>query len=453
MRARDRQPPGARRAAVRRRADRGRHDDRRGRRGRPHGRGVRAGRLHQHVDRRGDGDAVHDRGVDARAAGLRAVHPVGDAPAPSSCRSSASAASRTRCRPSGRSPTGHCDLVGVVRGQIADAEFAAKARAGATEEIRLCLSCNQECVGRMGLNRWLGCIENPRTGREIPTRPSDPARSGRFCRTRRAEAGARRRRRARRAAGGDQLRPRRARGHRARARGRAGRPGAAGGERAEPGRARRHGAQPGHRVPPPRRDDRARRRGVGRRRAGAATPTTSSSRRAPSPSRPWWVGGDVTNACDVRDVLTGAAHPAGDVVLIDEIGFHHATSVAELLADRGCRVEVVTPGMVVGQDLGITLDMEQWWIRAGAKGIVQSTDLVPMGFDGTDADPAAPPDGRQPRPRPGLGRARRARPRRTSSCTSTSRRPACPSSGSVTASRRAGPTPPSSRAIASGRRL
>ncbi|MEZ5265840.1 MAG: FAD-dependent oxidoreductase [Acidimicrobiales bacterium] len=61
---------------------------------------------------------------------------------------------------------GHCDLVGVVRGQIADAEFAAKARAGAAEEIRLCLSCNQECVGRMGLNRWLGCIENPATGRE-----------------------------------------------------------------------------------------------------------------------------------------------------------------------------------------------------------------------------------------------------------------------------------------------
>ena len=48
---------------------------------------------------------------------------------------------------------GHCDLVGVVRGQIADADFAAKSRAGLTEEIRLCLSCNQECVGRMGLNR------------------------------------------------------------------------------------------------------------------------------------------------------------------------------------------------------------------------------------------------------------------------------------------------------------
>jgi 2,4-dienoyl-CoA reductase (NADPH2) len=49
----------------------------------------------------------------------------------------------------------------IVCGQIADAEFAAKARAGHADDIRLCLSCNQECVGRMGLNRWLGCIENP----------------------------------------------------------------------------------------------------------------------------------------------------------------------------------------------------------------------------------------------------------------------------------------------------
>ncbi|HAP77734.1 MAG TPA: mycofactocin system FadH/OYE family oxidoreductase 2, partial [Acidimicrobiaceae bacterium] len=47
--------------------------------------------------------------------------------------------------------------------------------------------------------------------------------------------------------------------------------------------------------------------------------------------------------------------------------------------------EIVTPGMVVGQDLGITLDMENWWMRAHSKGIVQSTDLVPMGLtaDGT----------------------------------------------------------------------
>ena len=73
---------------------------------------------------------------------------------------------------------GQCDLVGVVRGQIADPDFAAKARAGHAAQIRTCLSCNQECVGRMGLNRWLGCIENPRTGREaVPLPP--PRRPGR----------------------------------------------------------------------------------------------------------------------------------------------------------------------------------------------------------------------------------------------------------------------------------
>jgi hypothetical protein len=79
-------------------------------------------------------------------------------------------------------------------------------------------------------------------------------------------------------------------------------------------------------------------------------------------------------------VLDGTANPSGDVVVIDELGFHQATSVAELLADRGCNVEIVTNGMIVGQDLGITLDMENWWMRASAKGIVQSTDLVAMGM-------------------------------------------------------------------------
>ncbi len=66
---------------------------------------------------------------------------------------------------------GLCDLVGVVRGQIADPDFAIKARSGHPTDIRTCLSCNQECVGRMGLNRWLGCIENPRTGREATVIP------------------------------------------------------------------------------------------------------------------------------------------------------------------------------------------------------------------------------------------------------------------------------------------
>ena len=69
------------------------------------------------------------------------------------------------------------------------------------------------------------------------------------------------------------------------------------------------------------------------------------------PARPWWAG-DHARVVDVRDVLEGRAAPAGPVVVVDELGFHQATSTAELLADRGCAVEIVTNGMVVGQDLG-----------------------------------------------------------------------------------------------------
>ncbi len=278
---------------------------------------------------------------------------------------------------------GHCDLVGVVRGQIADAEFAAKARAGATDEIRLCLSCNQECVGRMGLNRWLGCIENPRTGRES-ARPRGPVRRDRLTTNdsdgqervlvvgggpaglqtgiSAAQAGARVVVWEREPEPGGQVRL-----------------AATVPNRAELGDMIRNQVSE------------CRRLGVSIECGVDATLADVIAHGADHvvvatgavAARPWWIGEDVTNVADVRDVLRGDAAPTGTVIVIDEIGFHHATSVAELLADRGCAVEIVTPGMVVGQDLGITLDMEQWWMRATAKGIVQSTDLVPMGFDGS----------------------------------------------------------------------
>ncbi len=271
---------------------------------------------------------------------------------------------------------GHCDLVGVVRGQIADPDFARKARAGHTDDTRLCLSCNQECVGRMGLNRWLGCIENPRTGRESHgigmARPAARPREvlvvgGGPAGLQAALAAARNGHRvtvveAEHTLGG-QIRV-----------------AASVPNRAELGDMIRNQASE------------CRRLGVAVE-TGVHVDAAEVARRDPDvvvvatgsrPSRPWWAGDPaaVTNVCDVRDVLEGRASPDGDVVVVDEMGFHQATSVAEVLADRGCRVEVVTPGMVVGQDLGVTLDMETWWIRATAKGIVQSTELVPMGFDG-----------------------------------------------------------------------
>jgi mycofactocin system FadH/OYE family oxidoreductase 2 len=275
---------------------------------------------------------------------------------------------------------GQCDLVGVVRGQIADAEFAAKARAGATDETRLCLSCNQECVGRMGLNRWLGCIENPRTGREaeyvqMSSKKPGPknvprnvmvvgagpaglqaaiaaARQGHRVTVyeKETEAGGQVRLAAsvpNRAEFGDMIRNQLTECRRL-------------GVTIEYG----VGVWPGL---------------VDEQRPDHVIVATGAE-----PNRPWWVPVDAENVADVIEVLSGAAEPFGEVVVVDEIGFHHATSVAELLADRGCHVEIVTPGMVVGQDLGVTLDMENWWIRATDKGIVQTTDLVPMGMAGRE---------------------------------------------------------------------
>ena len=269
---------------------------------------------------------------------------------------------------------GHCDLVGVVRGQIADADFVAKARAGSTDETRLCLSCNQECVGRMGLNRWLGCIENPRTGREsegvgtvkLTAKPKSVMVVGAGPAGLQAAIAARRNGHAvtvyeREPIAGGQVRL-----------------AASVPNRAEFGDMIRNQLTECHRL------------GVEFEFGVGVWPGLVDEKRpdhviiatGAEPARPYWVPADADNVADVRQVLDGSVEPFGDVVVFDEIGFHHATSTAEVLADRGCDVEIITPGMVVGQDLGITLDMENWWIRAGEKGIVQTTDLVPMGMEG-----------------------------------------------------------------------
>ena len=264
---------------------------------------------------------------------------------------------------------GHADLVGVVRAQIADPEWARKSREGKVEAIRLCLSCNQECVGRMGFNRWMGCIETPATGRErelgigtlrlAPRGKKVLVVGGGPAGLKAATVAARR-------------------GHHVTVLERAGQPGGQVNtaikvtNRAEFGDLVRNLLHEVGEL------------GVEVRAGVEATPELVLAE-APdavvvatgsTPNRQAFPGADGPGVYDVSDVLEGRAQLGKNVLLVDTLGFHEATSTAEFLAELGCRVEVITQTLYVGQDLGVTLDLEHWYRRARRLGIRTTPDYT-----------------------------------------------------------------------------
>ncbi|GAY08989.1 FAD-dependent oxidoreductase [Pseudonocardia sp. N23] len=267
---------------------------------------------------------------------------------------------------------GHCDLVGVVRGQIADPGWA-----GAGGPTRTCIGCNQECTANVGMNRPLSCAVRPeperrrvrgRTGSIMlgASLTSNPARglgrdAGRVLVVGGGPAGLR--------AAASMA----ARGLRVRLVERALTLG---------GTLALAATAPGRGELAVLVDDlvtECRALGVELcagveadadlvRRSGTVVLATGAV-----PDRPGWA---VEGVHDVVDVLDGTADPHGEVLVVDGTGFHEATSTAELLAERGCRVEVATPAMVVGQDLGLTLHRPAFRRRAAALGIACTTDTV-----------------------------------------------------------------------------
>ncbi len=64
---------------------------------------------------------------------------------------------------------GVADLVGVARGLIADPDFVNKAKSGKSDEIRRCVACNQKCFDHVFALQPVGCLVNPRAGKESKT--------------------------------------------------------------------------------------------------------------------------------------------------------------------------------------------------------------------------------------------------------------------------------------------
>ena len=256
---------------------------------------------------------------------------------------------------------GVADLVGVVRGQIADAEWAGKSEDGRAAEIRKCIACNQYCIGLMGLNAPLSCIQNPANGEEARLGVDSFRRAGRPKRVLVIGGGP---------AGMEAAIVAAAHGHRVSLYERESR---LGGNvnwmvmipsrleygdliRNKNGELLRHGAEV--RLETEMTAERILAEGP-----DAVVLATGQEEARPA-HIPGMVGARVKTPLEV---LAGPRPQPCHVMIIDEIGFHQATSLAEYLAEGGCRISMVTSAFCVGQELGVTLDLELWHQRMGDK--------------------------------------------------------------------------------------
>lgn len=63
--------------------------------------------------------------------------------------------------------SGKADVCGMTRSLICDPQMPAKAQAGAVDDIRACIACNQACIGHFHRGLPISCIQHPETGREL----------------------------------------------------------------------------------------------------------------------------------------------------------------------------------------------------------------------------------------------------------------------------------------------
>jgi mycofactocin system FadH/OYE family oxidoreductase 2 len=277
---------------------------------------------------------------------------------------------------------GQADMIGVVRGQIADPDFARKAREGRTEEIRYCIACNQNCYGRVGLNKTIGCVQNPSVGCEDTEGEHHLRPALRKKRVMVVGGGP---------AGMWAAKIATLRGHHVTLYEKAEELGgqvllaAKGAGRDEFGVIVRNErnqltrlevpVELGVEVTPEL---------VFERQPDAVIVATGSRPKA-SPV----AGADGPNIFNVWQVLSGEAL-SGDatlgqrVLLIDYDGHHQATATAEFLAELGKTVHIVTSSLFVGADLGPSQDLYLSRQRLLQKGVTFTPDFAVMEIKGTE---------------------------------------------------------------------
>ena len=272
---------------------------------------------------------------------------------------------------------GQADMIGMVRAQICDPELANKAKEGRLEEIRYCVADNQGCYGRVAVNKFISCMQNPAIGHEkeqgIGSIKPAPVKKRILI------------------VGG----------------------GPAGLRAAEVA------AQRGHRVTLyEKREELGGQVNIAKRGAGreeldviirneenqlkklpvevilnkevtaefvlAQNPdvviiaTGSVPKECPVP------GADGPNIFNVWQVLLGEADLGKRVLFIDYDGHHQATATAEFLADQGKKIHMLTSSLFIGQDLGPVQDLYLTRQRLLQKGVTFTPDFAVMEIKGLE---------------------------------------------------------------------
>jgi mycofactocin system FadH/OYE family oxidoreductase 2 len=272
---------------------------------------------------------------------------------------------------------GQADMIGMVRSQICDPNLARKAKEGRLDEIRYCVADNQNCYGRVGANRPIGCIQNPYAGNE---KSADELHLPQTLWKKRIMI-----------IGG----------------------GPAGMWAAKTARLRGHDVTLYEKKAALGGQITIAMKGSGREELGVIirneqsqlqklkvpvvlgrtiTPddileekpdvvivaTGSIPKKRPVP------GSEGSRVFNVWQVLCGKADIGDKILFIDNDGGHQATSAIEFLAELGKKVHIVTTAYYVGSDLGPTQDITLYRQRAAKLRITVTTDFHVIEIKGTE---------------------------------------------------------------------
>lgn len=263
---------------------------------------------------------------------------------------------------------GQGDMVGIIRGLIADPDLPNKAREARLDEIRSCIACDQGCLGRVTKGKAITCLQNPAVGLEKQIGILKPAKDKKKILV----------------VGG----------------------GPAGMEAARVARLRGHevklyekeqelGGQVNIAV---KASPRAELGGITRYlvkqmevlgvhvKLGVEVTTELIAQEKPDtvviatgsrPFSPPIPGADQDNVVNIWDVLLEKVDMGENVVVVDGGEAHWpCCSTAEHLAEMGKQVEIVTPLMIVGMELANTTDLPAFLLRVRSKGVVFSPNTL-----------------------------------------------------------------------------